>query len=373
MAVYDIATRFIPEDHRIWVLHAGRGKRQFNVFRDQSVAFLEMPGFAATKDTFEQISAIRQHLRMSDAIRAFYARPTGNFPSRNPASYPSGVSDDRSFNANVGNIKSLFSEARPGDLLIVPGLGQYSPVLIGEITESFNSEHTVVVAHFEPEAVPYRPVKWITTSVEKRHFSKALSRRLENRHAIIEISTNELRKEIYDITYDNYTLGSYSKSTFFGPIYDSKDPSGILLSIEFIRYFVSANNAYSRREIERFSSMSVKEAIASYYDPSTMRDFSLEFQSPGKILVGITAPLAAIVVALAVAVSVDTLAYQDVINTIKIENSVDNTDEPAIQPAADIYKGIMNSIGEERFNETRKMALEAKRAIGFSTDITRVE
>jgi len=126
MLMIDIATRFLPAQHKIWILHSGSGKRQMKTFSSESAVFLEIPGFLPTESTFSDVNSIRRHLRMANAIRDYFRNPDRNSPpSRNFLHYDDDLGD-RSFNSSVANIRSLYGEAKKGDLIIVPSFGQYN-------------------------------------------------------------------------------------------------------------------------------------------------------------------------------------------------------------------------------------------------------
>jgi len=165
---------------------------------------------------------------MADAVVRYSTGADQNPPSRNPNSYSSAVDPkDKGFNASVGNARSLYHLAKPGDLVIVPGYGQYKNVLIGEIADEFSPANTIQTATFPGEEIPFRKVRWIRTDIEKRTFSQATSRRLENRHAIINIRDERggvalgISMEIYKATYDNFIFGEISKTTLVGAAYTS--------------------------------------------------------------------------------------------------------------------------------------------------------
>ena len=141
MAIYDVNTKLIPEDNVIWALHAGRGKRQHRLFDEFGVVFLEIPGFSPSNKTFSNMGLLRRHLRMSDEIYRYIVGARSDPPSRSPNLYSDQPDPtNRSFNAAVGNVRSLYHDAKVGDLILVPGFGHYSPVLIGEISSSMDSE-----------------------------------------------------------------------------------------------------------------------------------------------------------------------------------------------------------------------------------------
>lgn len=377
MLTYDLATRFLPEDHKVWVLHAGRGKRQFKTFADNSLVFLEHPGFAAARDTFRSVEAIRRHLRMSDAFVRYLNAPDDTAPPSRTADHylssPEIGTGARSFNAAVGNISSLYSQAKPGDLILVPGRDQYAPVLAGELKSEFDPEHVISVRQFGDALLPYRPVNWIQKGVEKRKFSKDVARRLENRHAIISLSQRPHAEEVYKKIYGGFVYANISKTDFIGDRYDSKDPSGIIAAAKLVQFFSSLYVAFQKGEIESVHGMSVDEVIGSYPPEMLIRDFEINFSSPGKITLVVLAATMALTVALGVTAATDGISYQGMVDGIRYINSANPggiMSEDQME-AVEMYRNILKAAGEDMFNNARPLAEQAEN-IDLKTPITKV-
>ena len=383
MATFDLTTRVIPDDHSIWALHSGRRKRQYSNFNEFNCVFLEVPGFSATPSTFDSIETIRQHLRMSDSVKQYCEGRTDTPPSYNPNTYGSGpanreIARERGFNSAIGNVRSLYKEAKVGDLVMVPGVGQYAGVLIGEFTSEFSPRDEIRVVQFDEESVPIRKVKWISKSIEKRRFSRAISRGLENRHAIINLnegvnsSLNDISMEVYQRVYDNFTIAGRSKATFFGERYNSRDPEGIIASATIIKYFYSAYLAAELGRQQEFANLSYERAIAEFYDPAAVQDFSFNFNSPGAIKVAINT-MGAVFVVLVIAVALDNISFSEATNNLNVTNGGGTIELPELRQSCDLYRGIMQSIGEEGFEKVRTECMSARSTIGLDTPVRRTE
>ncbi|MFD2205430.1 hypothetical protein [Kiloniella antarctica] len=387
MATFDLATKIIQEDHRVWALHAGRGKRQYEFFSDHSQVFLELPGISLTEDTFESVHSIRQHLRMSMEVYRFSSGSVDIPPNRRAESYSgepaeANVVGEKGLNAAVGNVCSLYRDAQIGDLVIVPGRGQYNPVLIGEIESNFSEEDGITVPHFNNEIIPTRRVRWINKNIEKRSFSSPLAKRLENRHAIINIRDgrqnnviNKLSLEVYRKVYDNFIWGGESKATFFGNEYQSKNPDGIIDTANVIKFLFAAYIASSRGEINQFSTMESSQAINRYYDTELINDFSFNFNSPGKIQIS-ALRLAAIFVAMGIAVALHDVSFSEAISDLNFLNNngvtIQLDPELGIEQCQGYYQGLMEALGEERYNSIKEECQKANLEMGLSTAIGRI-
>lgn len=378
MPTYDLATRFLPEDHSVWALHPGRGKRQYQIFSEFSVVFLEIPGFGAADNTFEDPAAVRQHLRMSDAIIRYLNHPEGQTP---PARIARAYSSDReigqsarSFDAAMGNIDSLYREALPGDLILVPGRDQYVGVLAGELLHKFSAKDIVQVRQYPEENIPTRPVQWISSGVEKRHFSKEVARRLENRHAIIAIRELPYREEIYKKIYGGFSFAGTSKADFFGAKYASKDPSGILATAKLVQYFASAFVALEAGASSDLQALTIDTIIAKYPSSSIVKDFAINFSSPGKITLVALSGALALAAALGVAVAVDGISYSQargnlaLVNSANVGTAVGADGDGALQ----IYSNILEAAGEQRFKEIQELARQAK-DIDLKTPVKKIK
>ncbi len=383
MVTFDIATKIIPNEHKIWALHAGRGKRQYDVFEQSERVFLEMPGIIPPADAFDNVGQVRRFLRLSNAIYRFVSGATEHIPSRNLNSYSDGPADpkdrlEKGMNASLGNLVSLYSEANVGDLVIVPGIGQYKPVLIGEIVAPYSPDDAIVLESLGGESVPTRKVRWIKKSIEKRQFSRPLAKRLENRHAIINIRDQlveghigQLSKEVYRSVYDSYVLLNESKITLYGRDYNSKNPDGIIASAQVVKFLVAAMVANQRGEMDAFSNMLPEHAVAVYYDARAIQDFTFNFNSPGKmeIVAGI---MFAIIIGLGITAGVEGVTFDDIQNGVELINSGAAQVPDEIGQCGEIYQGIMNSIGEGGFNYIQEQCALGHNEIGLETPMRKV-
>ena len=362
------SVRFIAPDVCIWLVYAGRGRRQFDVFKKNSAVFLEIPGFDAAQDTFYDDASIRQHLRMSDAVREFASGKTAAAPVRRPTQYSnlpgSGKTPEgKRFNAAVGNISRLYRDAKVGDLVLCPPLGHYDPFLIGEITQPWNVDDTLGLDVFGQEAVPIRKVKWLPTTVGRRDFPVKLAKVLQNQHAI-SIIDPVFYRDIFRIAYDLFVWNETSKIDIFGPNYSSHDPTETSEAAFIIKYFVAAYAAYESGEISEFNRLAPINAVDKFFDAELLEEFRQNFNSPGKFTCISGRPALALCIAAAIAIVTNgtnvSAAHAAVVK--EAQASVQAAQRPDIEKT---LGGFLNSLDFDREKEIeRDYGKKAKDKIG---------
>jgi hypothetical protein len=177
--------RVVPENVSMWLVYAGVRRRHLDLFLRSRSVFLELPAFAATDDSFSDIDLLRRHLAMSDAFRVWLREQRGEPPSRHVRQYrapafASNTPEARSFNAEVGNIQRMFSDVKPGDLVLCPPIGHFKPFLIGEVTKPWVAADVLEVPFFDNEEIPVRKVRWLNTRLSRRDFPVFIAKHLIN-------------------------------------------------------------------------------------------------------------------------------------------------------------------------------------------------
>jgi hypothetical protein len=139
----DLATKIVEPTQNIWAIFPGLARRFFNEFQTQNVVFLDMPAIDLTLQALTDDSVLRQRVAMSRAWRAYLRGSESKIPSRMPSAYE--ILRDPSTGAAVGNVRSLFSRDKRGDLVLVGKYDIYEPVLIGEIQSDFQPLDTIKI------------------------------------------------------------------------------------------------------------------------------------------------------------------------------------------------------------------------------------
>jgi hypothetical protein len=215
----DLATKIVEPAQNIWAIFPGLARRFFNEFQTQNVVFLDTPTIGLTPQALANDSVLRQSVAMSRAWRDYLLGRDSKIPSRQPSAYE--ILRDPSTGAAVGNVRSLFSRAKRGDLVLVGKYDIYEPVLIGGIQSDFQPSDTIKISRYGEESIPVRKVKWLNSNTQRRFLSKDLSRRLSSRKAVVLVDKLRFGEEIFQAAYGDYVSGQLSRYVFEGGKYDN--------------------------------------------------------------------------------------------------------------------------------------------------------
>jgi hypothetical protein len=373
---FRLDSKFIPEGHRVWLMYSGKRRRFFRHFADSNSVFLELPGFSASANTFDNPDRIRQHLRMSDEIRKWHRDELEDPPSRIPDSYSSLPRDvderrRRGFNAEVGNIQRFFKSAQAGDLVISPATGHYDPMLIGEIAGDWDTSQALDIPQLYGEEVPIRNIKWIRRDISRREFSTATARSLQNQHAFSELDESYY-EEIYKTVYRNFFWGNKSKMDFLADKYSSNDPLETVEAATLIKYFVAAYSALENGRESELSGLDIRGAIETFYDASLVFEFSQNFNSPGKFTL-IGAGVLALMVGIGVAAAVDPSSAEDLFASFNLSSGASDAPEESLLEIESKVKDLINGIGQERFQELKSYGTDAREKIDIRSSVGRYD
>ncbi|MGO8016304.1 hypothetical protein AB9E19_15265 [Rhizobium leguminosarum] len=279
--VIDPAIRILPDDHRIFVLHPGSSKRFYNDFQETSSVFLDLPGitFAARPDT--DTPQLRNQLRMARRIASW--RNGGSKEDEKPSRDPDDYRVENPGNAApkiVHAVMDLYAEARAGDLILVPGPGYNSTVYIGEFVDGFDPQFKVAATRYPTEQIPARKVAFLPATMAKRQFNSRIIRLLQNRQAIIQVSQEVDRREIYSIAYGDY-VWKESSGNLIRVTEQEIDLNDLNKAVDLTNYFAAQYLALRKGELREFLALDFNTAIEEYYDKSYFGGVSVEVHSPG--------------------------------------------------------------------------------------------
>lgn len=283
--ILDPSLKVVDKDHQIFILHPGDGKRFYNDFRATSMIFLDIPGAALGSAPDIDDEETRQRLRMSRAIGGWHkgGRPATKIPSRKLEDYQVSV-EGRDAPRYMREVKTLYVDAKPGDLVIIPGPGYTSEVLFAEIIEDFDPEVFAEASRYQFEKVPARRVKFIRTSHAKYEFGRRAIKLMQNRQAIIRVHDDADRHEFYEHAYGDYVWGNASGSYMevTKAVIDQKDLTDVLF---LTNYFGAMYVALKAGELDRFIHLSetkgLHKGLNEYYNRELFGDISIEVHSPG--------------------------------------------------------------------------------------------
>ncbi|MBP2534095.1 hypothetical protein [Agrobacterium tumefaciens] len=368
--IVDPEIRILPDNHKIFVLHPGSGKRFYADFRDSESVFLDLPGVkfdaAPTTDTPE----LRNLLRMSRAIANWRRNgEKGEPPSRDPSKHT--VANPAVQTPKLAHaIFDLYHEAKPGDLVIIPGKGYNSTVYIGEFVGEFDPEHRVSSIRYPAELIPARKVRWLPAALAKGQFNRRLIRLMQNRQAIIQINGDAEHREIYNIAYGDY-IWKESSGSLIRVTEEEIDLNDLNKAVDLTNYFAAQYLALKKGELSKFLELDFHNAIEAYYDKNYFGGVSVEIHSPGYFNRRMKDALLAGYVSAMLALSASGVTPQEakdaqVVNSANIEASICDMElETDIRQTMEMYANI--HLWEEVICPKRELT---KVTVGLKTDVT---
>lgn len=301
--------KVIREDVGIYLFYAGKNRKFFEETRRSKALFLDLPGFTASKTTFEADSDIARQVHRARAVRRYLNNPTDNPRPQGASNYPTEIPTngrrvDRTFLADVINSRILFQEIKKGDLVILTPGNHYDPVLLGEIATEWEPEDHLTIEEFREYTVPYRKVKWVQHDLARSDFAREVGRHMQNRRAVTQIS-EEYYENIFKLIYPRYIWGNISKLDIFSETYSSNDPTATYEASFLIKYAIALFVATEKGEEEKFLALDKAVAADLYFDPAIVDQMIQSFGSPGGYVGRFKGAVAAVFVAgvLAVALS----------------------------------------------------------------------
>ncbi len=218
-----LGTVILPDDHSVYKFFPGKGYKFYEVQRAIKLAFLDIRGLDTLGDdplawTDKQMLSVITNDRYQRLI------DEGNTA---PKSRRTSQGDKQSLTF----LRGLIS-AKQGDLVVVPGSGFRSEVLIGQITEEPGKlRMTRVKERHGTHVYMGRRVEWVAT-LPKRLFDLEIINLLQSRAAFFDIGRSHY-EDIHRIAFDSYVydgqfVGAFSTSK---SIFTSKD--NLLTSVWF--------------------------------------------------------------------------------------------------------------------------------------------
>ncbi|TPG56342.1 hypothetical protein [Sphingomonas glacialis] len=229
----DIATRIVASDEDFYIVRPGKGFTLYPDFSARSAVFLDFPDLdlaafqAAGDTTLRREMAVR-----SMAIRDWHlGGRRGLPPSRDIAAYAG-----KSFRARLGHyvsaIDKLYFQLPDQTVVIVPGPGYWSDVLIGVLDGPALDFRDFTL--YPEENLPGRRVRWLGRR-QKASFSEAARDRLKNPHPLMQLERG-LRDEFLRSAYDQYVIGDRYTARFRteSDDYSSLDDQDITSFVNYI-------------------------------------------------------------------------------------------------------------------------------------------
>lgn len=201
----DIATRFVEEDEDIFVIRPGAGFSLYPTFERESIVFLDFPGLEldfAKRPPPQATTQLREQLVRSIRLRDWHkGGQQSKEPARTLAAYR-GKAAGRRLSRYVGDVGRLFYQFEPGTIVMIPGPGYISDVLIGTIVGP--PEEVTNVGLYPGEKMPIRRVKWLGRKL-KASFTPDLRKSLARPDPVMRIDIDH-REEVLRAAFDQYAF-----------------------------------------------------------------------------------------------------------------------------------------------------------------------
>lgn len=206
----DIATRFVGDDDDVYVVRPGKNYSLYETFRDDSIAFLDFPGLRlnfSRRPVTTEINSLREQIVRSMKLRDWHLGGRhGREPSRDMSAYR-GKAKGRRLGRYVGDIGRLYYGFEPGTIIVVPGPGYISDVLIGVIVGA--PEEVSDIKRYDGEIVAIRRVEWVGKKL-KATFTPDLRTYLSRPDPIMRLDP-DYHEEILRAAFGQYAInGEFS-------------------------------------------------------------------------------------------------------------------------------------------------------------------
>lgn len=353
----ELGTVILPDDHSVFKLFPGKGYKFYETILRTKIAFLDLRGLGElgpNASNWDDKKLLR--LISEDRVRR-QIEEGGKAPKKLRAS----TGDKQALTFLKGLIK-----ARQGDLIMVPGSGYRSEVLIGQVLdEPGRLEPVTIRGDDTAEVYMGRRVRWVATR-QKRLFDLELINQLQSRAAFFDIGYSHY-EEVHRIAFDSYVydgqfVGSFRTSK---EIFTPKD--NFLTSVWFELMEVVAEASSEGAELDLDSIYEV--VIQSDVDEAERQDLSISVQSPGKFTLRslVATPLVTMALFAMASNGVSYAAAQKA----KIETqSVAGVDDQCVGQVDQSVKDYLRILGKDRWEQACRAAVRARKQSTLETPVT---
>ncbi|MCQ1779146.1 hypothetical protein NOJ05_18235 [Neorhizobium galegae] len=226
----DLKAQMIPAAVRCWRLFPGSSYRFLETFKNDSVAFLDMPGFQMPDAPLAKINDLAKRIRVAEITLDKIGKDgkhKEHFVSQDDIEkFRVGRKRQRNQYAMI----NLFDHAQKGDLVIMPEPLGRGKVQIGVFNDDAGT-HIMAESpkYYGVTGVPARRVQWVR-EVDENKLSTILSSSLRHQHPFSLIEQS-LFFEIFSLTFDSYVYKDQFSSVIFNRKDDYTDRETALIGI----------------------------------------------------------------------------------------------------------------------------------------------
>jgi hypothetical protein len=365
----DIKTRFLPDDHAVYVLFPGDGYRFYADMVRQSVVFMDIPGYPM--DSIQELrdaDDVVERYIVSDGIASWHrSGRDGDLPPRTVDDLGRIRRTETRRNTST-QVYNFFTRIRPGDVIVVPCQGYEGEVLLGEIAS--NRIVSANSSYYPDEVIPARRVNWIR-KIPSADIPSWLDRKLRIPNPV-HLIERESVKYIYDKMYERYYRDEqfYCKFDVTSEEFSSYDN---FVFQQIVMYTAALHGLRMEGALDDISKHSIAGLASSIGYSNDIPDQSVEINSPGHIVV-YAKNIIPIVVASMIAISA-TVGVGAQNANIVVTNSVDSSalsQECQVEVAAEV-KEDLTAMGYDRWQELCQLEVQARQRSGLEAGVTVAE
>ncbi|QBX37206.1 hypothetical protein E4M02_02675 [Brevundimonas sp. S30B] len=360
----DISTRFVGQNEEMYIVRPGEGFSLYNDFMRHRAIFLDFPDIRLDFAATPKKDALRQAVVRSMELREWHRRhQRGPEPSRDPSDYVDAAKGRR-VGRYVGAVERLYYTLKPGTIVVVPGPGYFSDVLIGEIV---GPPTTVTdVSLYPGETLPARRVRWIGKRPKAR-FKEVLRDRLQKPTPLMAIDRS-VRHEVLEAAFDQFAIGEtfsarlrttaadfstlddYNIQSFLNYV------SGVLAAVEEEKRPAKAMDMAAALEMLKAHRDLVPELTSNINSPGALRLFNKRML-----------PIAA---ALLLALATSGASISPATVDIKVVNSAVAGDDPCALVVQEHVMAAVRLMDLDTWHQVCVQARDAAKSTGLATSIT---
>ncbi|TPL51616.1 hypothetical protein [Mesorhizobium sp. B2-4-6] len=364
----DIRTRFLRDDQRCYIMFPGDGYRYYSTMRDDSVVFLEIPGFPfEPNEDLRKVKDLVQRVVLSDRIAEWHreGRPKDKLPPRTVKEL-GRHRVTRARQQFAGLVRGFFHQVRAGDIIIVPPQNFDDDVLFGEVIDDKIS--FAYAPQFPKERIPVRKVRW-KARVSRNQIPLWLERKIPSPNPLRQIE-NIYFEEIFDLMYERYFYNGNFVCKFNVKSQEFSSLDNFLFQ-QIVLYAAALHENNQEGNIKNVKSTSISVVVSKLDFSQDIPDQRISINSPGHIVVyskNIIPLVAGVFMALSAA-----LASAGDLSTTKIviENSTDSG-QISQECVSDIQQEVMDdmvAMGYQRWQELCTIEAQARKRTQISSGV----
>jgi len=360
----DIATRVVADDEDIYIVRPGAGYALYNEFKQTDRVFLDFPGLGLDINrSVPEASRLREMIARSMLVREWHLdEQQSPEPDRRIESYD-GRAKGRRFGRYAAAIEKLYYDLPAGTIIVVPGPGLLSDVLIG-VLEGKPHLATDIQA-YPGERMPVRNVRWMGKK-QRSEFSDEVRERLGNSHPVMVLDRS-MREEILEAGFDRFVF----EGQFYARLETTKAEFSTLddYNIQSFVNFVAGAMAAREEGVQQAHSIDLDAALALLAQHRELvPELTVNINSPGFLRI-ISDRIAPLVIAMLFSVAIVVPAGAQPSHIVPKNSAAAPSDPCAVNVATEAM-GAMRLMGYADWKRACEKARDAQSSTGVRTNMS---